>query len=137
MNTYCLVRPEHLNHHGYLFGGSMLKWVDEYAWLTASLDFPRCPLVTMALNDIVFKERIKNGSILRFSVLPDHQGRTSMTYTVEVFADAPGDAVERLVFATRITFVHVGPDGCKAPLPARAVYRSQSPGSLPGAQALS
>ena len=137
MNTYCLVRPEHLNHYGFLFGGSMLKWVDEYAWLTASLDFPGCPLVTMAMNDIVFKERIKNGSILRFSILPGHQGRTSITYTVDVFADAPGDSAERLVFATHITFVHVAADGRKAPLPPRESYRSQSPDSLPGAPVLS
>jgi len=31
MNQYKLALPEHLNHYGYLFGGNMLKWVDEYA----------------------------------------------------------------------------------------------------------
>jgi len=28
MNNFTLVRPEHLNYHGYLFGGMILKWVD-------------------------------------------------------------------------------------------------------------
>ena len=29
METLQQVRPEHLNHYGYLFGGYMLMWVDE------------------------------------------------------------------------------------------------------------
>ena len=29
MESYKVVRPEHLNHYGYLFGGFLLKWVDE------------------------------------------------------------------------------------------------------------
>ena len=35
-----LVLPEFLNNQGYLFGGNLLKWVDESAYITASLDFP-------------------------------------------------------------------------------------------------
>ena len=33
INQYKLVLPEHLNHYGYLFGGNMLKWADEYSWI--------------------------------------------------------------------------------------------------------
>ena len=29
MENYNLVRQEHLNHNGYLFGGQMLMWIDE------------------------------------------------------------------------------------------------------------
>jgi len=38
MESYKLVLPEHLNHYGYLFGGNMLKWVDEISWIAASRD---------------------------------------------------------------------------------------------------
>ncbi|HSO80381.1 MAG TPA: hotdog domain-containing protein, partial [Chromatiaceae bacterium] len=35
MESYKVVRPEHLNHFGHLFGGCLLKWVDEIAWIAA------------------------------------------------------------------------------------------------------
>ncbi len=127
MDNYTLVRPEHLNHHGFLFGGSMLKWVDEYSWLVASLDFPGCTLVTMAMDNIVFKEAVHCGSILRFNVLPLRQGVSSVTYRVHVYADEPGAMAEKLVFTTTITFVRVTAKGKKAPLPVRTAYRSQYP----------
>ena len=117
MNSYAIVRPEHLNHHGYLFGGAMLKWVDEYAWIAASLDYRGCPLVTVAMNDIVFKHRVVNGSILRFHAHRLKQGSTSVRYAVNVYADAPGAGEERWVFATEVTFVHLDASGNKASLP--------------------
>jgi len=130
---YTLVRTEHLNHQGYLFGGAMLKWADEFAWIAASRDFPGCTLVTIAMNDIVFKQRVANGSILRFQVLPLRQGSTSVRYSVEVFADEPGAAAEKRVFSTEITFVRVDAQGRKYPLPKKEKLRSgawQSPPSI-------
>ena len=40
MQTYKLVLPEHLNHGGFLFGGNLLKWVDEAGYMAARLDLP-------------------------------------------------------------------------------------------------
>jgi acyl-CoA hydrolase len=111
MDNYALVRPEHLNHHGYLFGGMLLKWVDEYAWMAASLDFPRRNFVTIGLNNIIFKKRIKNGGILRFNIDLLKKGNTSVTYKVNVFADEPGATEETEVFVTEITFVNIGKNG--------------------------
>lgn len=118
MENHVIVRPEHLNHHGHLFGGQMLKWVDEYAWLAASLDFRHCRLVTIAMDDIVFKHPAPVGSILRFHVEKTHQGTTSVNYGVEVFCDAPGDIEARSIFSTTVTLVHVDDQGNKTSLPA-------------------
>ena len=125
MDNYTIVRQEHLNHYGFLFGGAMLKWVDEFAWLTASLDYPGCTLVTMAMNDIVFRKRIVSGAILRFRILPLRKGTTSVTYGVTVFADEPGAEVEIDVFSTQVTFVRVDEQGRKSPLPVKERLRSQ------------
>jgi acyl-CoA hydrolase len=125
MDNFTIVRPEHLNHHGYLFGGAMLRWVDEYAWITAALDFPGCSLVTRALDTVVFNERVVNGTILRFNVRWLRQGDTSVTYAVRVFADEPGAATEKEMFNTNITFVRLGPDGRKMSLPRKERLRSQ------------
>ena len=35
-----LVLPEHLNDQGSLFGGYLLKWLDEFAYISANMDFP-------------------------------------------------------------------------------------------------
>jgi acyl-CoA hydrolase len=40
MQTFTTVRPEHLNYHGFLFGGQLLLWVDEFAWMAAARDNP-------------------------------------------------------------------------------------------------
>jgi acyl-CoA hydrolase len=126
MDNYTLVRPEHLNHHGVLFGGVMLKWVDEFAWLTASRDFSHCTLVTIAMDDIQFRQRVPSGSILRFRILPLKQGFTSVRYTVDVFSDEPGSDEEKKVFSTTVTFVRVDESGRKTPLPANPRFRSKS-----------
>ena len=124
MNNYTIVRPEHLNQYGYLFGGAMLKWVDEFAWIAASLDFVGCSLVTKAMHDIEFRHRVACGAILRFSILPVRKGNSSVTYAVEVFADGPVAAEEKLIFSTSVTFVNVDAQGRKTPLPELAGYRS-------------
>jgi acyl-CoA hydrolase len=124
MDTFTIVRTEHLNHFGYLFGGQLLKWVDESAWLVAARDFSGYRLVTRAMERISFKTRVVNGSILRFRVLPWRQGTTSVTYSVDVFADEPGAALEKHVFSNRVTFACVDAKGKKRALPKIKRFRS-------------
>jgi acyl-CoA hydrolase len=127
MNTFTLVRPEHLNHHGYLFGGQLLKWVDEFAWLTAARDFPKETLVTRAMDNIEFKTKVVNGSILRFRILPQRRGSTSISYTVDVFANRPLDSRDEQVFYTHVTFVNVDKSGKKRKLPQKDKLLSELP----------
>ena len=124
MDTYAIVRPEHLNHHGYLFGGALLKWIDEYAWLVASRDFTGCTLVTIGMDEIVFKKRIISGSILRFQIKKQKKGVSSVKYKVDVFADEQGASEEKWVFTTTITFVRLDENGEKMALPDHVCFRS-------------
>jgi len=119
MENYTLVRPEHLNHHGFLFGGQLLLWVDEYAWMAAAREFPGCLLVTIGMEHIQFKQPVVKGSILHFRITHLKTGTTSVTYAVDVCADAPGSSTEEPVFATEVTFVRVDEKGHKLPLPAK------------------
>lgn len=115
METFTLVRPEHLNHHGQLFGGRLLEWVDEYAWLAAARDYPANELVTRAMDSIDFKYGIPNGSILRFFIVKEKEGTTSVTYKVEVFTKIR-EKKEQLVFSNKVTFVAINQEGTKVPL---------------------
>ena len=103
----------------------MLFWVDEFAWLTASRDFPGYRLVTRGMDRISFEESVVNGSILRFHILPADQGNSSARYQVDVFADEPGASQEKLVFSTVVTFVSIACKGEKTSLPKMEVLRSQ------------
>ena len=117
MEAFCLVRPEHLNHQGFLFGGQLLKWIDEYTWLAAARDFPGSILVTRAMDNIQFRKRVCNGAILRFEIQLQKRGNSSVTYFVEVFASDQSTRSEEIVFSTHVIFVAVDEKGAKISLP--------------------
>lgn len=117
MENHAIVRPEHLNHHGFLFGGQLLKWVDEFAWMAASKEFHHCRMVTVGMDQVVFREKILLGAILRFAVERERKGRSSVTYKVVVWSDEEGADREKEVFSTRVTLVRVDEKGNKTPLP--------------------
>jgi len=113
VTNYKLVMPEHLNHYGFLFGGNLLKWIDEVAWVAASIDYPGCHLVTIALDRVEFKKSARDGSILRFETERVREGRTSVSYEVTVFRRNLHESDEEEIFRTATTFVRVGEDGEK------------------------
>lgn len=113
MENYKLVLPEHLNHYGYLFGGYLLQWVDEAAWICASLEYPECGFVTVAMDRVEFRKSVRQGSILRFEVKKTKVGNTSVHYTVEVFSDQLRTGAGDAIFSTTITFVCLDDQGKK------------------------
>lgn len=120
LETHKLVMPEHLNHYGYLFGGYMLKWVDEVAWIAASLDYANFNFVTIAMDRIEFHKSVKQGAILSFKTSKVRVGRTSVNYLVEVFraGGASTSASSESIFTTTVTLVRVDENGKKTPIEA-------------------
>ena len=116
MENYKLVLPEHLNHYGYLFGGNLLKWVDENAWIAATLDFPGCNFVTISMDEVEFRKSIREGSILRFEIQQVKRGNTSIQYQVEVYLET-SKTKQKSVFSTQVTLVHIDKTGGKKTLP--------------------
>jgi len=108
MENHKLVMPSDLNHHGYLFGGKMLSWVDEYAWMAASLEYRPCHFVTIGMDKVEFRKPVRQGDILRFSITRHGQvHKTSVKYLVVVYIG------EVDVFSTIVTFVNVDQMGKK------------------------
>ncbi len=112
-----MVLPEYLNDQGTLFGGYLLKWLDEFAYVTVNIEFPGHHFVTIGLDDVTFRHPIACGQILRFVVDRTRLGNTSVDYAVDVFAEAPANTLDGPVFATRITFVNIDAEGNKIPIP--------------------
>lgn len=118
MENHKLVLPGDLNHYGFLFGGNLLKWVDEYAWISASLDYPRAQFVTIAMDKVEFRKNIRNGTILKFIIERGRVGTTSVQYGVLVFRGNGDVCDNELLFSTNVTFVNVDGQGQKVKLPA-------------------
>lgn len=106
-----IVLPEFMNDQGHLFGGYLLKWVDEFAYITVRLDYPGNRFVTVALDNVEFKHAISCGQILVFDVNETRMGNSSVEYSVDVY-DGGDTQEKRALFATKITFVNVADDGC-------------------------
>lgn len=115
MQSHRLVLPGDLNHYGFLFGGQLLAWVDEQSWITASLDYPHCQFVTIAMDKVEFRHSVRDGTILGISCTREKEGNTSVTYQVTVVDERAGPEP---IFKTRITFVSVNDAGEKRPLRA-------------------
>ena len=116
MESCKLVLPEHLNQYGYLFGGNMLKWVDEVGWIAASQDHPGCNFVTRAMDKVEFKSSVREGVTLRFEVESRSTGTSSVTYAINVSAGSLETGDRETVFSTNITYVCVDTEGNKRPL---------------------
>lgn len=119
MENHKLVLPEHLNQYGYLFGGHLLQWVDECAWIAASLDYPGCKFVTIGLDKVEFRRSIKQGAILRILAERMKEGSTSVQYAARVFGNNADTGGAQPLFSTNITFVRIDDHGKKTPLPKR------------------
>ncbi len=113
MEHYKLILPEHLNHDGFLFGGNMLKWIDEFAYITANQEFPGNRFVTIALDNVAFHHPVTGGEIIKFEVGLHQLGKTSVQYKVRVFGTRRHSCPEAVLFETRITFVAVDNNGNK------------------------
>ena len=106
------VKPEDLNAHGTLFGGTLLRWIDEEAAIYAVLQLGSARVVTKYLSEIEFVSSARQGDLLELRMAPVAFGRTSLALRVEVV-----NMVTRRSILTldRIVFVAVDEQGRPAP----------------------
>ena len=88
--TRKLIKPEDLNSRGTLFGGQLLKWIDEEAAIFAMCQLSRngdmeVPnIVTKAISEIDFKSSAYIGDIIEIGCELVSFGNTSVTLACEV-----------------------------------------------------
>ena len=120
MQHYKIVLPADLNDYGSLFGGTLLKWIDEIAYIRVSLDFPGQHFVTIGLDHVEFKHPIRKGQILNFKCEKTRVGNTSVTYNVKVYGARYNTESEDILFENNITFVCVDENGTKSAIKPQA-----------------
>jgi len=106
------VRPEDLNANGTLFGGSLLKWIDEEATIYAIVQLGNRRVVTKLMSEINFLASARQGDIIEMGLIAMRWGRTSLTMRCEV-----RNMVTRknILTVDEIIFVSLGDDGRPKP----------------------
>ncbi|MGO2664536.1 acyl-CoA thioesterase [Mycetocola reblochoni] len=106
------VRPEDLNANGTLFGGSLLRWIDEEAAIYAILQMGNSRAVTKYISEINFVSSAQQGDLIEMGLRATAFGRTSLTMRAEV-----RNMITRRSILTieKIVFVNIGDDGRPTP----------------------
>lgn len=112
-----IMMPKDTNAHGTIFGGVILSHIDQAAAVEAKRQGASF-IVTVAMREVVFHEPVHVGDLVSFYTRLVRIGRTSITVSVEVFAQRGEGAHERVrVTEAEVTFVNLGED--RKPTPIR------------------
>jgi acyl-CoA hydrolase len=106
------VRPEDLNANGSLFGGSLLRWIDEEAAIYAILQLGNRHAVTKFISEIDFVSSAREGDLIEMGIRATQFGRTSLTMRAEVRNMITR---RRILAIERIVFVNLDADGLPSP----------------------
>jgi len=103
--------PADANQNGDIFGGWIMSQVD-IAGGTVAGRIARGRVATVAVKQFVFKQPVQIGDVLSFFVELERVGRTSITVTVEVYAERrPDDPKVVKVTEATLTYVAIDRDG--------------------------
>ncbi|HXP90463.1 MAG TPA: acyl-CoA thioesterase [Fibrobacteria bacterium] len=114
--TFALMMPEHANHLGHVHGGWIMKLVDEAGGLAATRHARR-PVVTVAVEGMVFHRPVPTGSVLRFEASVVAVGRSSLDVVVDVQQEDPIAGTLERVHTANMVYVALGDDDRPAPVP--------------------
>jgi acyl-CoA thioesterase YciA len=107
-----LIKPVDLNANDTLFGGSLLKWIDEEAAIYVSCQLDKARVVTKYISEINFVRSAKKGDVIEIGMETVNFGRTSITVSCEVRNKFTHDTI---ITIDKIVFVNVDENG--KPLP--------------------
>ncbi len=82
-----LICPAHINHYGRLFGGQLLKWIDELAGIVA-IRHSGSTVTTAAVDNLQFQAPAYTGDMIVLRGLITYVGRTSMEVRVDTYRES-------------------------------------------------
>jgi acyl-CoA thioesterase YciA len=102
--------------HGNIFGGTLMSLIDDSAASYAAqiCDTPR--IVTIKIDELLFKSPVKVGSLLKVYGKVEKFGTTSIKLYIEVRKHNVHTGKQDAVTQTFITFVRIDGDGKAIPI---------------------
>jgi len=110
--TRKLIRPEDLNANNTLFGGQLLRWIDEEAGIYAMTKLNTKRVVTKFISEINFLSSAEQGDVVEIGLEFIKIGRTSITFKCAVRNLFSKNAIITL---DKIVFVKVDEQGRPSP----------------------
>ncbi len=110
--TRKLIKPGDLNARGTLFGGQVLKWIDEEAAIFAICQLGERNIVTKAMSEINFVSSAKTGDVVEIGCELVSVGTTSITIACEVRNKGTKQTIIKI---DKIVFVLLDEDGKPKP----------------------
>lgn len=110
--TRKLIRPSDLNPRGTLFGGQVLKWIDEEAAIFAICQLSDSNIVTKVMSEVDFVSSAKKGDVVEIGCELVSIGTTSITISCEV---RNKQTKQTIIKIERIVFVLVDENGKPKP----------------------
>ncbi len=109
--------PADSNSNGDIFGGWIMAQVD-LAGAVLPARIAKGRIVTVAVNQFIFKQPVSIGDLLSFYAKVEHIGRTSVTVHVEVYAERnPANLQVVKVTEANVTYVAIDANGQPRELP--------------------
>ncbi|WP_047152890.1 acyl-CoA thioesterase [Aneurinibacillus tyrosinisolvens] len=105
-----LVLPPDTNHHGTMFGGEVMSYIDDVATICAS-KHARNPVVTASTDSVDFLRPIKTGHSVSFESFVTWTHNTSMEVFVRIISEDLLTGKREVCATSFLTFVALGPDG--------------------------
>jgi acyl-CoA thioesterase YciA len=102
--------------HDNLFGGVLLSWLDEAgaAYVSQKIDSPR--VVTLKISEVLFKEPIRVGQLIKIYGEIIETGRTSITVKLEARRHKPESGKQKVACEVELIFVKIDDFGEPTPI---------------------
>ena len=113
------IKKSDLGFHANLFGGKLLAWLDAAAAAYAMevCDTPR--MVTVKIDECIFKKPAKEGQLLKMYGSVKDIGNTSITMYLEARAHNVYSGQQTVILSTNIKFVRIDENGDPIPIAQR------------------
>jgi acyl-CoA hydrolase len=111
-----LVFPTDTNHHGTMFGGTLMKYIDKISAISAMRHTGK-PVVTASTDSLDFLSPIRLGEVVELEAFVTWTHRNSMEIYVVVRAENLFTGERRVTCTAFSTFVAVDENGKPIPAP--------------------
>jgi len=115
--TRKIVTSDQLNPNGTLFGGVIMAWIDEVAFMSARRYSGRPFVVTASIDNITFMMPLRLGDHVILTSQVNYVGNTSMEIGVKVERENPYTGERAQATSAYLTFVALDKHGRPKPLP--------------------
>ena len=125
VTTY-ICKASDIGVHANMFGGTILGLIDSSSGAYASQICDTPKMVTIKIDELVFKNAVKEGNILKIYASVKEFGNTSVTLYVETRKHNVYTGLQEVVVHTNIKFVRIDEEGHPIPISERVKRRYKS-----------